>query len=128
MRPYIPQTDFHGIHYQRLTDPVPLLWRGSQRWETLPASQMRQRPSIYEIKRAVSSKRKLISLMHADRIICAVSISSLTVTNSRKRILLNVVPNAFPATKATATRDIGDNSVIEYVQVWPPVLLILSKK
>jgi len=26
------------------------------------------------------------------------------------------VPNAFPATRVTATRDIGDNSVLEYVQ------------
>jgi len=47
-----------------------------------------------------------------------VTISSLTVTNSRRRTVLNVVPNAFPATRLSATRDIGDNSVVEYVQVW----------
>jgi hypothetical protein len=64
-------------------------------------------------------------LNHADRIICAVSISSLIVTNSRKRILLNVVPNAFPATKVAATRDVGDNNVIEYVQVCPLVPSVL---
>ncbi|KAH8676863.1 centaurin beta [Tricladium varicosporioides] len=44
------------------------------------------------------------------------TISSLTVTNSRRRLVLNVVPNAFPATKVSATRDLGDNSVVEYVQ------------
>ncbi|KAF4630661.1 hypothetical protein G7Y89_g7474 [Cudoniella acicularis] len=44
------------------------------------------------------------------------TISSLTVTNSRRRTVLNVVPNAFPATRISATRDLGDNSVVEYVQ------------
>jgi hypothetical protein len=46
-----------------------------------------------------------------------VTISSLSVTNSRRRTVLNVVPNAFPATRISATRDLGDNSVVEYVQV-----------
>lgn len=46
-----------------------------------------------------------------------VTISSLSVTNSRRRTVLNVVPNAFPATKVSASRDLGDNSVVEYVQV-----------
>jgi len=46
-----------------------------------------------------------------------VTISSLSVTNSRRRTVLNVVPNAFPATRVSATRDLGDNSVVEYVQV-----------
>ncbi|KAG9236897.1 centaurin beta [Amylocarpus encephaloides] len=44
------------------------------------------------------------------------TISSLNVTSSRKRTVLNVVPDAFPATRVSATRDIGDNSVVEYVQ------------
>lgn len=48
---------------------------------------------------------------------CPVSISSLSVTNSRRRTVLNVVPNAFPATRVAANRDLGDNSVVEYVQV-----------
>jgi hypothetical protein len=46
-----------------------------------------------------------------------VTVSSLTVTNSRKRTVLNVVPDAFPATRYSASRDLGDNSVVEYVQV-----------
>ncbi|TVY68826.1 Protein csx2 [Lachnellula suecica] len=44
------------------------------------------------------------------------TISSLSVTNSRRRTVLNVVPNAFPATRVSATRELGDNSVLEYVQ------------
>ncbi|KAG4425837.1 hypothetical protein IFR04_001044 [Cadophora malorum] len=44
------------------------------------------------------------------------SISSLSVTNSRRRTILNVVPNAYPATKVSASRDLGDNSVVEFVQ------------
>ncbi|KAE8452112.1 hypothetical protein EG329_001579 [Mollisiaceae sp. DMI_Dod_QoI] len=45
-----------------------------------------------------------------------ITISSLSVTNSRRRTVLNVVPNSFPATRVSATRDLGDNSVVEYVQ------------
>ncbi|KAK7734366.1 hypothetical protein SLS57_000060 [Botryosphaeria dothidea] len=58
------------------------------------------------------------------------SISALTVTNSRNRVLLNVTPNAFPATRFTAKRDFGDDSVVEYVQdpesspVSPPTFLL----
>ncbi|EKG14561.1 Arf GTPase activating protein [Macrophomina phaseolina MS6] len=44
------------------------------------------------------------------------SISALTVTNSRNRVLLNITPNAFPATRYTAKRDFGDDSVVDYVQ------------
>ncbi|RDL34630.1 Centaurin beta [Venustampulla echinocandica] len=44
------------------------------------------------------------------------TISSLTVTNSRRRTVLHVVPNAFPAARVSVTRDLGDSSPIEYVQ------------
>ncbi|KAK2628186.1 hypothetical protein QTJ16_002832 [Diplocarpon rosae] len=44
------------------------------------------------------------------------TISSLSVTNARRRTILNVVPNAFPATKVSATRDPGDNSLVEFIQ------------
>ncbi|KAF2842860.1 ARF GTPase-like protein activator [Patellaria atrata CBS 101060] len=44
------------------------------------------------------------------------SIAAVTITNPRNRVLLNVTPNAFPATRYTAKRDIGDDAVIEYVQ------------
>lgn len=46
-----------------------------------------------------------------------VTISALTVTNSRRRTVLNVVPEAFPASRVSATRDLGDSSVVEFVQV-----------
>ncbi|KAK6587330.1 hypothetical protein PZA11_000620 [Diplocarpon coronariae] len=44
------------------------------------------------------------------------TISSLSVTNARRRTVLNVVPNAFPATKVSATRDPGDNSLVDFIQ------------
>lgn len=44
------------------------------------------------------------------------TISSLSITNQRRRTLLNIVPNGFPATRVSAIRDLGDNSVVEYVQ------------
>lgn len=47
----------------------------------------------------------------------AVAIASVTITNSRRRVLLHVVPNSFPATRYNAKRDTGDDSPVEYVQV-----------
>ncbi|RSL38425.1 hypothetical protein CEP53_014882, partial [Fusarium sp. AF-6] len=44
------------------------------------------------------------------------NISSLVVTSPRKRTSVNVVPNAFPTTKITAQRTLGDTSPIEFVQ------------
>ncbi|KAM3065933.1 hypothetical protein ACMFMG_009842 [Clarireedia jacksonii] len=44
------------------------------------------------------------------------TISSLSITNSRKKTILNIVPNGFPATKVSAIRDLGDSAVVEYVQ------------
>ena len=46
-----------------------------------------------------------------------VSIASLTVTNSKGKILLNVVPNVYPATRIIARKDYGDESLVEYIQV-----------
>jgi Arf-GAP/SH3 domain/ANK repeat/PH domain-containing protein len=46
-----------------------------------------------------------------------VSIAALNITNSHSRTLLNIAPNAFPATRYSAKRDFGDDSVIDYVQV-----------
>ncbi|KAL4946896.1 hypothetical protein BDV06DRAFT_2496 [Aspergillus oleicola] len=43
------------------------------------------------------------------------SIASVTVSNSR-RVLLNLVPNAFPATRYNAKRDLGDDNPVEYIQ------------
>ncbi|KAK1919798.1 hypothetical protein P3342_002091 [Pyrenophora teres f. teres] len=44
------------------------------------------------------------------------SVASVNITNARNRTLLNITPNAFPATRYGARRDFGDDSVIEYIQ------------
>ena len=44
------------------------------------------------------------------------SIAALTVTNSKGKVLLNVVPNVFPATRVIARKDYGDETPVEYVQ------------
>ncbi|KAJ4141262.1 hypothetical protein NW768_000472 [Fusarium equiseti] len=44
------------------------------------------------------------------------SISSLVVTNPRKRTSVNVVPNAFPATRVSVHKPASDTSPIEFVQ------------
>ena len=44
------------------------------------------------------------------------SIASLTITNTRGKVLLNVVPNVFPATRVIARKDFGDDSLVEFVQ------------
>ena len=46
-----------------------------------------------------------------------VSISSISVFNSKQRALLHVVPDAFPAHRALAKRDPIDESPIEFIQV-----------
>ncbi|KAL2866782.1 putative ARF GTPase activator (Csx2) [Aspergillus lucknowensis] len=43
------------------------------------------------------------------------TIASVTISNSR-RVLLNLVPNAFPAARYYAKRDPGDDTPIEYIQ------------
>ncbi|KAF9884113.1 hypothetical protein FE257_002285 [Aspergillus nanangensis] len=44
------------------------------------------------------------------------AIASVTITNSRNRVLLNLVPNSYPAARYTAKRDISDDSPVEYIQ------------
>ncbi|KAH0543490.1 hypothetical protein FGG08_002158 [Glutinoglossum americanum] len=44
------------------------------------------------------------------------SLASLSITNSRRRTLLNIVPNSFPSTRIIAKRDTGDDGVVEYIQ------------
>lgn len=46
-----------------------------------------------------------------------VTISNVSITNSKNRVLLNLSPNSFPATRYSARRDLGDDSPIEYIQV-----------
>jgi hypothetical protein len=47
----------------------------------------------------------------------AVSIAAVTISNSRRR-LLTLSPNAFPAARFIAKREPGDETPIEYIQVW----------
>ncbi|RAL15679.1 putative ARF GTPase activator (Csx2) [Aspergillus homomorphus CBS 101889] len=44
------------------------------------------------------------------------TIAAVTITNSKRRVLLHLVPNSFPATRYTARREVGDESPIEYIQ------------
>ncbi|EAT88563.2 hypothetical protein SNOG_03358 [Parastagonospora nodorum SN15] len=44
------------------------------------------------------------------------SVASVNITNARNRTLLNITPNAFPATRYGARREFGDESVIDYIQ------------
>lgn len=48
-----------------------------------------------------------------------VSIAAVTISNPRRR-LLTLSPNAFPAARFTAKREPGDETPIEYIQVWTP--------
>ena len=52
----------------------------------------------------------------ADGIYALVSIASVTISNSRRR-LLTLSPNTFPAVRYVAKRDAGDDTPIEYIQV-----------
>ncbi|KAL8773139.1 MAG: hypothetical protein Q9209_001815 [Squamulea sp. 1 TL-2023] len=44
------------------------------------------------------------------------SIASLVITNSRRKVLLNVTADAFPATRVHAKREHPDENLIEYIQ------------
>ncbi|KAE8133138.1 hypothetical protein BDV38DRAFT_194172 [Aspergillus pseudotamarii] len=44
------------------------------------------------------------------------AIASVTILNSRRRVLLNLTPNSFPASRYIAKRNIGDDTPIEYIQ------------
>ncbi|WEW60102.1 hypothetical protein PRK78_005587 [Emydomyces testavorans] len=43
------------------------------------------------------------------------TISSLAITNHQGHVILQITPNAFPATRVTAKRDLGDDTPIEFV-------------
>ncbi|KAI9757116.1 MAG: hypothetical protein M4579_003594 [Chaenotheca gracillima] len=44
------------------------------------------------------------------------SIASLTISNSSKRVLYNIVPNAFPTSKIAVKREPGDEGLVDFVQ------------
>jgi len=47
----------------------------------------------------------------------AVSITAVTITNSRNRTLLTATPNEFPATRYSVKRDLGDDCLIDFILV-----------
>ena len=49
------------------------------------------------------------------------SIASLTVTNSRLKVLLNIVPNAYPASRVLTRKEPGDESLVAFIQVLLPL-------
>ncbi|EWC43906.1 hypothetical protein DRE_01258 [Drechslerella stenobrocha 248] len=44
------------------------------------------------------------------------TVSSLTISNAKKKTVLSIAPNAFPSTRALAKREAGDDALVEYVQ------------
>ncbi|CAK7203790.1 hypothetical protein SEUCBS139899_006538 [Sporothrix eucalyptigena] len=48
------------------------------------------------------------------------SISSLVITSARRRTSVNIAPNAFPATRVSATRSLGDSAPLEFIQDTDP--------
>lgn len=60
--------------------------------------------------------------MQGQALTFSVSIASLTITNSRGKVLLSVVPNVYPATRVIARKEYGDESLVEYVQVNTPLI------
>ncbi|KAL9605109.1 MAG: hypothetical protein Q9219_000043 [cf. Caloplaca sp. 3 TL-2023] len=68
-----------------------------------------------------------LSLRDQDRFF----ISSLVITNSRRKVLLSITPNAFPVSSIVAKRELPDESPVEYIQdpessssVSPPCFLL----
>lgn len=45
------------------------------------------------------------------------SIAAITVTNSNGKTLMKISPNAFPCTKMSARKEMGEEGMIEFVQV-----------
>ncbi|KAK6516251.1 hypothetical protein TWF506_006160 [Arthrobotrys conoides] len=44
------------------------------------------------------------------------TITSLVVTNAKKKTIVSITPNAFPSTRAVAKKEVGDDTLVEYVQ------------
>lgn len=44
------------------------------------------------------------------------SVSSLVILNGRQKVVLNISPNAYPATRFSARRDFGDDTPVSFVQ------------
>ncbi|KAK6535963.1 hypothetical protein TWF281_000212 [Arthrobotrys megalospora] len=44
------------------------------------------------------------------------TITSLVVTNAKKKTIVSIAPNAFPSTRAVTKKEAGDDALVEYVQ------------
>ncbi|KAK6538305.1 hypothetical protein TWF694_011186 [Orbilia ellipsospora] len=44
------------------------------------------------------------------------TVTSLVITNAKKRTIVSLAPNAFPSTRAVAKKEVGDDTLVEYVQ------------
>ncbi len=92
-------------------------------WATLAAGPTTALPCISETRIDVScwtgipNLRRSLSCHANQPSPSPVSISSLIVTNPRKRSSVHVAPNAFPATRVVVSRPQGEYTPIEYVQV-----------
>jgi hypothetical protein len=53
---------------------------------------------------------------NTDRMVI-VSIARVTVTNSRGKVLLQIAPNEYPATRYLAKRDSQEDAPVEFIQV-----------
>lgn len=86
-------------------------------WGMLPAVLTMRGIYFSKIKIAVNRITDLSpSLDLLMKYFRAVSIASVTISNSRRR-LLTLSPNAFPAVRFAAKRDAGDDTPIEFIQV-----------
>lgn len=70
---------------------------------------------LYLKDQARCMKRRLLTLCVANT--HTVSIASLTITNARRQVVLNITPNGFPAHRLSAKRDQGSDALVNYVQV-----------
>jgi len=76
---------------------------------------MRGASSISETKHDVCNKLIVFDMLPTNRI--AVSITAVTITNSRNRTLLIITPNEYPATRYSVKRDLGDDYPIDFILV-----------
>jgi hypothetical protein len=86
-------------------------------WGLSTAKLARMTPCICAIRRDVCTSHPAAAILARNANMQQVSVASLNITNARNRTLLNITPNAFPATRYSARREFGDDSVIDYIQV-----------
>lgn len=68
------------------------------------------------------AKHNLLHIL-TGALVAIVTISNLSITNSRQKVLLNVAPSSFPTTRVIPKRDAGDDTPVEFVQVGSHVFI-----